>query len=59
MKAQHIQTYGTLLTVLIGKLSSDCLLKETGESIYQLLTAHLQVLEEKGENTPKRNRRQE
>ena len=44
---------------LIGKLSSECLQKETGESLHYSFTARLNALEQKEANIPKRSRQQE
>jgi hypothetical protein len=39
--------------------SSECLQKETGESIHYHLTEHMNSLGQKEANSPKRSRRQE
>jgi hypothetical protein len=61
MKPQHTQTYGdTMKVVLRGKLIALSASKKKLERAYiSRLTAHLEALELKEANSPKRSRRHE
>jgi hypothetical protein len=59
----EVPTYPNIWNImkaaLRGKLSSECLQKETGESLRYQVTAHLKAPEQKEASAPKRSRWQE